>query len=202
MIISTSRTLPRGGSAMSGFDCLQRPFRTSWTQFAVAVGALLIIAAASSDVCAETFQTGDRVVLETLGTIPGSRWLDGRTTDGTVGLAPTFGPPFTGSTWELTKLGENIYALKCLGNIEGNRWLDGRTGDGTVGLAPTTGGVYTGTRWEVLEVDRGVYTLRTLGDIDGPRWLDGRTQGGTVGLALNTGGVFTGTRWRIHRYLH
>ena len=36
-----------------------------------------------------SFRDGDKVILESLGTVPGPRWLDGRTASGTVGLAPT-----------------------------------------------------------------------------------------------------------------
>jgi hypothetical protein len=35
-----------------------------------------------------------------LGDIQGARWLDGRTTNGTVGLASTTESPFTGTKWE------------------------------------------------------------------------------------------------------
>ena len=144
------------------------------------------------------FESGDQVVIESMGELSGPRWLDGRTSDGSVGLAPTFDAPFTGTRWELTKLRENVYALKTLGNIEGPRWLDGRTADGSVGLAPTTEGRFTGTHWELMEVAPRVFTLRTLGALQGRRWLDGRTHSGTVGLAPQIGGVFSGSRWRVH----
>jgi hypothetical protein len=41
------------------------------------------------------------VALKCLGDINGPRWLDGRTADDTVGLAPITGPPFTGTKWEV-----------------------------------------------------------------------------------------------------
>jgi len=41
------------------------------------------------------------VALKCLGDIEGPRWLDGRTADGTVGLASTTEPPFTGTKWEV-----------------------------------------------------------------------------------------------------
>jgi hypothetical protein len=45
-------------------------------------------------------------VLKCLGDIPGLTFLDGRTLDGTVGLAPGTDPPFTGTHWEVVDLGE------------------------------------------------------------------------------------------------
>jgi hypothetical protein len=44
----------------------------------------------------QQLQSNDRVLLESLGQIPGSRWLDGRTANSTVGLAPNAAFPFTG----------------------------------------------------------------------------------------------------------
>ena len=64
--------------------------------------------------------------------IPGPRYLDGRTANGTVGLAPNLSPKFPGTKWRVVRAGEGVVALKCLGDIEGSRWLDGRTADGTV----------------------------------------------------------------------
>ena len=134
--------------------------------------------------------------LKCLGDIEGNRWLDGRTQDGSVGLAPTTEGVYTGTKWQAIEVEPGIYHLKCLGDIEGNRWLDGRTQDGSVGLAPTTEGVYTGTKWQAIEVEPGIYHLKCLGDIEGNRWLDGRTQDGSVGLAPTTEGVYTGTKWQ------
>ncbi|WP_414582282.1 hypothetical protein [Scytonema sp. PCC 10023] len=39
--------------------------------------------------------------MENQGNINGPRWLDGRTADGTVGLAPTKDEPFTGTKWRV-----------------------------------------------------------------------------------------------------
>jgi hypothetical protein len=41
------------------------------------------------------------VALRCLGDIDGPRWLNGKTADGTVGVAPTTEPPFTGTKWEV-----------------------------------------------------------------------------------------------------
>src|SRR4051812_11428103 len=98
---------------------------------------------------------GNDVSLRCLGNIDGPRFLDGRTGDGTVGLAPDLGPRFTGTKWHVVRAGEGVVALKCLGAVEGPRWLDGRTADGTVGLAPTTQSPFTGTRWKVVPFDAG-----------------------------------------------
>lgn len=139
------------------------------------------------------------VKLICLGKQNGFRFLDGRTANGTVGLASN--GELTGTNWELTfqSPGRRV-VLECLGNIPGSRFLDGRTGDGTVGLAPRSGGTFTGTYWELKEVPNqfNVVTLRCLGNIPGPRFLDGRTFNGTVGLAPRADdNVFTGTKWRI-----
>jgi hypothetical protein len=149
---------------------------------------------------AQVLRAGNHVALRCLGNIPGPRYLDGRTANGTVGLAPNLSPEFSGTRWRVVRVGDGVVELKCLGNIEGPRWLDGRTADGTVGLAPKTNGPFTGTRWQVLQVgynNPNIVALRCLGDIEGPRWLDGRTAHGTVGVAPTTEPPFTGTKWEV-----
>lgn len=135
--------------------------------------------------------------LKCLGDVEGPRWLDGRTGDGTVGLAPNTDPPYTGTKWEVTfDEPASAYRLKCLGDVEGPRWLDGRTGDGTVGLAPNTDSPYTGTKWEVTsDAAAEAYRFKCLGDVEGLRWLDGRTGDGTVGLVDNID--LSGTQWQV-----
>src|SRR2546428_13873592 len=62
------------------------------------------------------------------GDVPGPRFLDGRTQDGSVGLAVSTSPPFSGTRWNATEageLGEGLITLRCLGDIEGPRFLDG-----------------------------------------------------------------------------
>src|SRR5262245_45823445 len=151
------------------------------------------------------------VTLECRGDIEGHRFLDGRTQDGSVGLAPNPDPPFTGTAWAATGIAHNTVILTCLGDnpgprfrgaVAGPRFLDGRTQDGAVGLAVSTGPPFSGTRWNVTEAGQlgeGLITLRCLGDIEGRRFLDGRTQNGTVGLAPNTAPPFSGTRWRVRK---
>ena len=102
---------------------------------------------------AQVLKGGHSVALRCLGDIPGPRYLNGRTANGTVGLAPNLSPQFTGTRWRVVRVGEGIVALKCLGDIEGPRWLDGRTADGAVGVADATEPPFTGTKWEVVPID-------------------------------------------------
>jgi hypothetical protein len=149
---------------------------------------------------AQVLSAGHTVSLRCLGNIPGPRYLDGRTANGTVGLAPNLRPKFTGTKWRVVRAGDGAVALQCLGDLEGPRWLDGRTADGTVGLAPNRNKPFTGTRWQVFQVSDDnpyIVVLKCLGDIQGPRWLDGRTADGTVGVAANTEPPFTGTKWEV-----
>ncbi len=144
---------------------------------------------------------GARVSLRCLGHIRTQTvFLDGRTLEAAVGLAPGRGGNFSGAMWRVSRVGRDVVSLKCQGHLDGPRWLDGRTQDGTVGLAPHTGGGFTGTRWRVRTLGSGdpdVVALECLGDIPGNRWLDGRTQDATVGLAPHTGNSYSGTVWRI-----
>jgi hypothetical protein len=149
---------------------------------------------------AQVLRTGDHVSLRCLGNIPGPRYLDGRTANGTVGLAPNMSPEFNGTRWRVVRAGDGVIELRCLGDIDGPRWLDGRTADGTVGLAPNTNRPFTGTRWQVIQVaynNPNIVELRCLGDIEGPRWLNGKTGDGSVGVAPTTEPPFTGTKWEV-----
>jgi len=148
---------------------------------------------------ARGLRPGSVVALRCLGDVEGARWLDGRTANGTAGLAPRAEPPFSGTRWEVVDAGRDAVSLRCLGDIEGARWLDGRTGDGSVGLAPNNQPPFTGTRWEVIDAGREAVFLRCLGDREGNRWLDGRTANGTVGLAPTNQPPFSGTRWEVVR---
>jgi len=167
----------------------------------VAGGSLLLLV--PSRVSAQLLKHGKHVALRCLGDTNGSRWLDGRTANGTVGLAPKLAPPFTGTKWLVVKAGEGVIALKCEGTVNGARWLDGRTAGGTVGLAPNTDNPFTGTRWQIVQLDQNnpnIVALKCLGNIEGPRWLDGRSKDGTVGLAPRTDPPFTGTKWEVQAY--
>ena len=46
---------------------------------------------------ARGLRPGSVVALRCLGDVEGARWLDGRTTNGTAGLAPRAEPPFSGT---------------------------------------------------------------------------------------------------------
>ena len=122
---------------------------------------------------------------------PINKFLDGRTQNGTVGLAPHTNPPFTGTRWEVVRRNPGTYPptwwLRCLGDIPGPQWLDGRTNKGTVGLAPNRSAPYTGTRWQASRSATApdLIELKCLGDLSGPRELTGypyRGAEGTVGL--------------------
>jgi hypothetical protein len=146
----------------------------------------------------------NKVSLRCLGTGPGAaRYLDGRTGNGTVGLAPQPTKQFSGTKWQVFRAGDGVVALQCLGLINGPRWLDGRTADGTVGLAPNTKAPFTGTRWQIVPLDDtnpDIVALKCLGNVEGRRWLDGRTADGSAGLAPTTDPPFTGTRWEVRLY--
>jgi hypothetical protein len=140
------------------------------------------------------------------GHLDGPRWLDGRTHEGSVGLAPRTSAPYTGTRWRVRRPdpNRNDFWLYCLGNLQGSRWLDGRTHDGSVGLAPNTDPPYTGTLWSFYnppdEADLSIVYLYGRGQVEGPRWLDGRTHNGTVGLAPGDeqpDPPFTGARWQL-----
>jgi hypothetical protein len=160
--------------------------------------------AAAHPAKAQTFHNGSRITLECLGDIPGAKFLDGRTQDGTVGLAPETGGPFTGTAWRAHRVGGRFWRLETLGAIPGPAvWLDGRTETASVGLAPHAHPPFTGATWEITELGQaptgeGIYALRALGDQPGPQFLDCHTADGTVGLAPNPQDPsFSGTRWVI-----
>ena len=146
------------------------------------------------------FSVGDIVSLISLGSVPGARYLDGRTADGTVGLAANGEVPFTGTKWRVSDGGGGSFTLKSLSKIDGPRFLDGGTADGSVRLAAATGSSCSGTHWEITKLESGVsFSVRCLGTTEGPRFLDGRTGDGTAGLAPSVCPPFTGTHWGIFR---
>ena len=148
-------------------------------------------------------RAGNDVSLRCLGNVKGPRFLDGRTRNATVGLAPDLSKNYSGTKWHVLSGENGSIVLKCMGSVPGNRWLDGRTAGGTVGLAPTNQKPYTGTRWQVVPLDNNnpnIVGLKCMGNIEGPRWLDGRTGNGTVGLAKTTDPPFTGTKWEVKIY--
>ena len=158
------------------------------------------------------FGTGDVITLECQIEGPRQttyRWLDGRTGEGNVGLAPNTNPPYTGTKWRVvvrtagTAAKDGIIHLRCLGAGNSNlRWLDGVTGDGSVQLAPTTAGKYTGTSWRVVpgkvspDQTTGDISLECLGTGPGNKWLVGRRDR-AVGLAPQAGSPATTWHYRI-----
>ncbi|MCC5617841.1 hypothetical protein LC605_22690 [Nostoc sp. CHAB 5836] len=143
------------------------------------------------------------VSISWLGDVNGSIFLNGRTRDANVGLAPSI-KGFSGTRWEMDEFPSNgdttDVTLKCLGDVDGPRFLDGRTRDGTVALVHSAEGL-TGTRWTINKLssngDTTDVTFRCTGDLDGPKFLDGRTGDRNVGLAHSMEGL-TGTGWRIN----
>ncbi|MDQ3684729.1 MAG: hypothetical protein M3430_03900 [Acidobacteriota bacterium] len=175
--------------------------RRDFLQTLVGGSLILLVPARLS---AQVLKHGNSVAFRSLGHLRGPRYLDGRTHDGTVGLAPELSKKYSGTKWSVVRAGEGIIALKCLGLLEGpGRWLDGRTHDGTVGLAPHARKPFTGTIWEVVGADESnpnIVRLKCRGHAEGPRWLDGRTHDGTVWLAPKTDPPFTGTKWEVQGY--
>jgi hypothetical protein len=152
---------------------------------------------------AAVFRGRSIITLQCLGALRGlnSYYLDGRTVDGSVGLAPN--DQLSGTRWRVRErpAGSGIVILECLGNIRNpnHRFLDGHTVDGSVGLAPGINPPFTGTRWQIYETDTDMVTLQCLGKLEGlgSRWLDGRTQNSSVGLAPATIFPFSGTSWSV-----
>ena len=167
---------------------------------AMSASALSLLLPGSAN--ATVLRAGNLVSLRCLGAINTPRYLDGRTGDGSVGLAPELFGHFTGTRWQVWSGGGQIL-LKCMGTAPGPRWLDGRTLNGSVGLAPDNKGQFTGTHWSVISLDQtnpDIVALKCLGNLAGPRWLDGRTANGTVGLAPSTNPPYSGTRWLASIY--
>ena len=171
------------------------PSQIALTAFVVALASVTSsVGSAQAD---NVLRDGSKFLLESLGTIPGSRWLDGRTASGTVGLAPRFGEPFSGTVWEPHEVGHRLFSLRNLGDIEGERWLTCRADTGAITLSQTaTVPPPATTVWRTEDLDNGVVGLACGGA--GTQWLDGRTQTGGIGLAPSTSPPFTGARWRLH----
>ena len=139
---------------------------------------------------------GNNVSLRCLGSRTGG-FLDGRTGDGSVGLAPSLTPQFSGTKWHVFSGGGRV-SLKCMGSIEGNRFLVGRTKEGSVGLAPNFNP--PSTRWKVFPVDPNnpdIVSLSCLGEVP-DLLLAAHPENGTVGLGRNREDV--NTRWEVKLY--
>ena len=116
----------------------------------------------ATDFVATLWQLNDvgegAVTLACLSDTGDFRFLDGRTggaLDGTVGLAPSTDPPFSGTRWQLGVLDDGTNSLRCLGIEPGlNRFLDGVTDGGRAQLAPNTDEPYSGTHWRIRDAGR------------------------------------------------
>ena len=168
---------------------------------AIAVSGVALLA--HKETHAGVLAAGKDVYLRCLGDPRLKRFLDGRTGNGTVGLAPKIEPPFTGTKWHVWSGGGILLECSAAGGA-GPRWLDGRTGDRSIGLAPSNRQPFIGTRWRVVPLDASnpnIVGLQCMArGANGAFWLDGRTQDGSVGLAPTTDPPFTGTRWEAHYY--
>lgn len=120
-------------------------------------------------------------------------FLDGRTGDGSVALAPRATEEFSGTKWKAFVTGDRVL-LECQGDVDGPRFLNGFTGDQSVHLAPTGGGASTSTVWRVVLIDTHI-ALKCLSEDNPHLFLDGVTQSNTVRLSNTTEDAFTGTHW-------
>lgn len=145
-------------------------------------------------------KAGDIISLRCMGSVEGNRWLDGKTGDASVWLAPNTGAEYSGTKWQVYSV-NGYLALKCLGTYEGkgSRWLDGNTGTNEVTLAPNTGVSYSGTQWNFISNGDGTFSIKCMGIHEGNRWLDGNTINNTVSLAPVSGGQYSGTKWEIYK---
>jgi hypothetical protein len=91
----------------------------------------------------------------------GIRYLDGRTLDGTVGLAGDTLPPFSGTLWRVEEISPGLVRLACQGGIQRREHvhLDGNTFNGAVRLAPQDNPP-SGTLWMTTLI--GQPTLRVV----------------------------------------
>ena len=98
---------------------------------------------------AMTLSVGSVVTLECQGDAPNpkGKFLDGRTADGSVALAPEPTGVFTGTRWTVHQSGAT-FQFECEGQELGPRILDGNTIDGTVSLVTDMN--LSGTKWQVL----------------------------------------------------
>ena len=149
--------MPGSGTRVAGFNggepkILLSKALMKHRQFLQTLAVISTALFCSTHIEAQVLRAGNHVSLRCLGNSPGPRYLDGRTANGAVGLAPNMSPEFAGARSRV-RVGDGVVEFKCLGGIEGPRWLDGRTADGTVGVAPTTEPPFTGTKWAVIPID-------------------------------------------------
>ncbi len=122
--------MPGSGTRVAGSNGAESNFLLSeedlmkHRQFLQTLAVISTALFCSTHLEAQVLRGGNDVSLRCLGNIPGPRYLDGRTANGTVGLAPNLSPEFTGTRWRVVRTaGDGMVELKCLGDIEGPRWL-------------------------------------------------------------------------------
>lgn len=128
-------------------------------------------------------------------------FLDGRTLDHSVGLAPTSDPPFTGANWEMHQEGSvNQFSLRCLGLArtqveEGqNLWLCA-TSTTSVGL--TNDANHWGRIWTIVDdLTFQAENNKQLISVDG-MLVRGAPLGPTVDLTDGPDMTFHGTSWQL-----
>jgi hypothetical protein len=120
--------------------------------------------------------------------------LDGRTVDGSVGLALTTAYPFTGTLWILINQGD-YFSLECLGNVKvpSHRFLSADPRTGVVSLVADLSGA--NSHWKLSGNKNTGYNF----EIVTHNYLDGVTANNAVKLSPATSWPYTGTWWRVEK---
>lgn len=179
----------------------------SWLNALTGNGTVALAPQFGGDVFSGTWwqiaRHSDAISFRSLGAAVGPTtpvWLDGRTADGTVGLAPNFAPPFTGASWRLVPVEGRGFTMQTLGTIPGPTFLDGRTVGGTVALILSVDAAHSGAVWRIQRhsYHNMLYALDLLtGQIKGSIEIGGSTpdfsdkwQLNRPGLLLANGSVY------------
>jgi hypothetical protein len=95
----------------------------------------------------------DAYTIACAGSIPGPRYLNGNTFDGTVNLVGDMLDPYSGTQWVIQDaVGNGVFDqvfLYCAGSFSSPSYiyLQGQPFNNTVGMAPNTGPRHAGTHW-------------------------------------------------------
>ena len=147
---------------------------------------------------------GAVVTFECQSDLPGPRFLNGLTAGvpfGGVQLnAVADNTEFTGTHWQCSSIGNDLYTLACAGSVPGPRYLNGNTLTGEITLVGDTLEPFSGTRWQVQELDgppAGRVFLACQGDLPDPDhlYLNGEAPSGVVDLVPHGGEPFSGALW-------
>ncbi len=99
-------------------------------QSALATGGFIpgtVSAEAQTLILDNTLSDSSIITIYCLGTGPGNyKLLDGRTGDGTGGLAPDTGKRYSGIRWQVYRIGRNEYQIYCLGTEPGKLGINDR----------------------------------------------------------------------------